>query len=43
MIEKDYCTSNERVELAHVISWMLGCAEYGVLSTKAMKLDTAIE
>jgi hypothetical protein len=38
MIENDYFTSNERVELAHVISWMLGCTEYGLLSTKGMEI-----
>ena len=38
MIEKDYFTSNERVELAHVISWMLGCTEYGLVSTKGMEI-----
>ena len=34
MIENDYFESSERVELAHVMSWMLGCTEYGLLSTK---------
>ena len=38
MIENDYFTSNERVELAHVMSWMLGCTEYGLLSTKGMEI-----
>jgi hypothetical protein len=38
MIEKDYFTSNERLELAHVISWMLGCTEYGMLSTSGMEV-----
>ena len=30
-IESGYFASNERVELAHVMSWMFGCAEYGLL------------
>ncbi len=38
MIENDYFASNERVELSHVMSWMLGCTEYGLLSTKGMEI-----
>ena len=38
MIENDYFASNERVELAHVVSYMLGCTEYGLLSTSAMEI-----
>ena len=38
MIENDYFASNERVELSHVISWMLGCTEYGLLSTSGMEV-----
>ena len=38
MIENDYFASNERVELAHVMSWMLGCTEYGLLSTSGMEV-----
>ena len=38
MIENDYFTSSERVELAHVMSWMLGCTEYGLLSTSGMEV-----
>jgi len=38
MIEKEYFASKERVELAHVVAWMFGCTEYGVLSTKAMEI-----
>ena len=38
MIENDYFASNERVELAHVTSWMLGCTEYGLLSTSGMEV-----
>ena len=34
MIENDYFASNERVELAHVMSWMLGCTEYGLPSAR---------
>ena len=33
-----YFSSEERIELAHVTSWMLGCTEYGSLSTKAMQV-----
>jgi hypothetical protein len=33
MIKKRYFDSGERVEIAHVMSWMLGCTEYGLLST----------
>ena len=32
MAKKEYFSSEERVELAHVFSWMLGCTEYGQLS-----------
>jgi hypothetical protein len=38
LIESDYFASNERVELAHVMSWMLGCTEYGLLSTSGMEI-----
>jgi hypothetical protein len=38
MIENDYFASNERVELAHVMSWTLGCTEYGLLSTSGMEI-----
>jgi len=34
MIESDYFKASERVELAHVTSWMLGCTEYGLLDSK---------
>ena len=40
LIESDYFASNERVELAHFISWMLGCTEYGVLSTSGMEVGS---
>ena len=33
-----YFSSEERIELAHVASWMLGCTEYGSLSTKSMQI-----
>jgi hypothetical protein len=32
MLKKDYFGSTERVEIAHVMSWMLGCTEYGKMS-----------
>ena len=38
MLESDYFESSERVELAHVTSWMLGCTEYGLLDTKHWEL-----
>jgi hypothetical protein len=38
IIENDYFASNERVELAHLISWMLGCTEYGLVSTSGMEV-----
>lgn len=38
LIENDYFAANERVELSHVMSWMLGCTEYGLLSTSGMEV-----
>jgi len=38
MIENDYFASSERLELAHVISWMFGCTEYGMLRTSGMEV-----
>jgi len=38
MAKKDYFGSGERVEVAHVMSWILGCTEYGLLSTKEMQV-----
>lgn len=32
MLKNDYFGSSERVEIAHVMSWMLGCTEYGKMS-----------
>jgi hypothetical protein len=32
MIREDYFNSAERVEIAHLSSWMLGCTEYGLMS-----------
>jgi len=32
MLKNDYFVSSERVEIAHVMSWMLGCTEYGKMS-----------
>jgi hypothetical protein len=37
-IEKGYFASNERVELAHIISLMVGCTEYGMLRTSGMEV-----
>ena len=38
MAEKGYFDSKERVEMAHLASCMLGCTEYGLLSTKEMQV-----
>jgi hypothetical protein len=38
LIESDYFASNERVELAHIMSWMLGYTEYGMLRTSGMEI-----
>jgi len=38
MIKKRYFDSNERVEIAHVMSWMLGCTEYGLLSPEGWEI-----
>ena len=38
LIENDYFASNERVELSHVMSWMLGCTEYGLLRTSGIEV-----
>jgi hypothetical protein len=38
MMENDYFASNERTELAHAMSWMLGCTEYGLLSGKGIEI-----
>jgi len=38
MLKNDYFDSTERVEIAHVMSWMLGCAEYGKLSPVHMEV-----
>jgi len=38
MAKKGYFSSAERVEMAHVISWMLGCTEYGLLTVKRMEV-----
>lgn len=32
MLRSEYFSSAERVEIAHVMSWMLGCTEYGLMS-----------
>jgi hypothetical protein len=32
MIRENYFNSAERVEMAHLASWMLGCTEYGLMS-----------
>jgi hypothetical protein len=34
MARKKYFESNDRVEIAHTMSLMLGCTEYGILSTE---------
>jgi hypothetical protein len=32
MVREDYFNSAQRVEMAHLASWMLGCTEYGLMS-----------
>jgi hypothetical protein len=32
MIREDYFNSAGRVEMVHLVSWMLGCTEYGLMS-----------
>jgi hypothetical protein len=32
MLREDYYGSAERVEMARLVSWMLGCTEYGLIS-----------
>lgn len=38
IIENNYFASSERTELAHTFSWMLGCTEYGLLSSLGMEI-----
>lgn len=38
MVKNKYFDSAERVEMAHVMSWMLGCTEYGKLTTGHMEV-----
>ena len=38
MAKNRYFDSSERVEIAHLMCWMLGCTEYGLLSTKYMEV-----
>ncbi|MDQ1280818.1 MAG: hypothetical protein QG670_2081 [Thermoproteota archaeon] len=38
MAEKDYFNPEERVEMIHVASWMLGCTEYGQLSVEGWEI-----
>jgi hypothetical protein len=38
MIENDFFASNERVQLVQAMAGVLGCTEYGKLSSKAMEL-----
>jgi len=38
MAEKGYFDSAERVEIAHVMSWMLSCTEYASLTTRRMEV-----
>lgn len=38
MLKNDYFSSAERVEIAHVMSWMLGYTEYGIVSTKHFEI-----
>jgi hypothetical protein len=38
MLKNDYFGSTERVEIAHIMSWMLGCTEYGLMSSTHWEL-----
>ena len=38
MAESKYFNSGERVELAHIMAWMLGCTEYGLLTKNSMEV-----
>lgn len=38
MAQKRYFSSGERIEMVHNISWMLGCTEYGLLTTTHMEV-----
>ena len=38
MAENNYFDPKERVEIAHVASWILGCTEYGLLSPQEMQV-----
>jgi hypothetical protein len=38
MLKNDYFSSAERVEIAHLMPWMLGCTEYGILSPVHMEV-----
>jgi hypothetical protein len=37
-LEGNFFASNERVDLAHVFTQMLGCTEYGLLRTSGMEV-----
>jgi hypothetical protein len=38
MANNEHFDSKQRVEIAHLVSWMLGCTEYGQLSTTSWKI-----
>ncbi len=38
MAERDYFASEERVEMAHLAAWTLGCTEYELLSTEEIQV-----
>lgn len=38
MAEHKYFDLGERVELAHVMAWMLGCTEYGLLTKNSVEV-----
>jgi hypothetical protein len=38
MAEKKYFESGERAEMIHVVAWMLGCTEYGLLTKNSMEV-----
>ena len=37
-LEKNFFSSNERIDLAHVFTKMLGCTEYGLLRTSGIEV-----
>ena len=38
MVENDFFFADQRVNLTHFITWILGCTECGTLSSKGMQV-----